>query len=124
MKAMLLGMLMHAITLSLIFLLFAAICFALPDPTPYTTAFSLGALIFSAAASGFAVAKTNKEQGFVFTLLCALPIAAILIILSLTVPGGAPISTLINASVYLVTSLLFSQVGKRRNKRRRHKRRS
>ena len=122
-RAMLCGMAMHVIILATVFLIFSAICFSMADPTPYTAIFSLAALVSSAAISGYAVSKTNKEGSLFHSLLCAFPISATLIILSLTVKGGAPISSLINALIYIASALLFSSVAKRRAKKRRRKRR-
>jgi len=119
--ALIFGLLISVISLSLSALVLSFILSKLEDPVAYIGIASLFILILSAAISGFATSKKKGEGGTLCALLSALIVSALIFAVSLIASGGkVKLSFLMNILCYLLVSATFGKLASFKKKRRRH----
>lgn len=90
------------------------------DPTALTGAFSLLTLVMAGAVSGFITSRVNGEGGVPVGVLSAVISTSLMLLVGLVIKGGLlPLGAILNLLVFLAVSIIFSLVGKKREKRRR-----
>ncbi len=91
----------------------------LQDPMGLVGAFSLAALVLSAAASSFISSKLIFERKLFPAVAFGSVFAALIFAVSLISGGGALTGrSLLNAGIYIGVSLLFASLGSREKRRK------
>lgn len=108
--SLLLGILVNIVTLVATVFIFSLIAYATGDPLRVEKALSLAALLTGGAVSGFIVAKKSEKA---YTPALSLSASALLLLLlGITVSGGAPkIGSIINLALYVAIGAVSSKLG-------------
>ncbi len=100
----------------------AAIAYSSDDPTGKIGIYSLVSLIISAAACGFGVSRFKGEGGIAMAALVALSISLLMMTLGAILGGGRlGGSAVMNYLCYFGVAVIFSVLGKKREKRHRRR---
>lgn len=118
-KQAIIGTVISVIVFFAITVIAALISYSTKDPTGILGIASLASLLFSGAASGFALSRARSYFGFAAAIISALIFSVIYLAASLIASGGIGLSHLMNLFCYLAVSLLFAFIGKGTPKKRR-----
>ena len=92
------------------------------NPTAMTGIFSLASLLLTAALMGFIISKLKGDGGMLISVLSSLLFCLILLTVGLIGTGGKlPLFIPINYLCYMGVAALFAFLGKKREKRGRHR---
>lgn len=113
------------ISVAVIFLLsivMALVASGSDDPTAKIGIYSLVAILISGAVSGFFISKIRGEGGVLYSLFVSLGVSAFIIIAALIASGGRISGgSFMNCACYAGVFTAFAYLGRRREKRHRHR---
>ncbi len=117
----LLGILCSGILIVVSSFIMAVIASGSGDPTSKIGAYSLIALLLSAAISGICISRIKGDGGFGVSALTALAVALIMTLIGIISSGGRlTLACFMNYGCYLGVSVIFAYLGRKKEKR--HKR--
>ena len=92
----------------------------LDDPTGHAGILSIGASLIAGALSGFILGRRYGDGGVRHSALCTGLCALLMTVIGAIISGGLPnASALINHVCFIGVGVLFSMLGKKRQRRRR-----
>ena len=99
--------------------LIGGILSALENPTKSIGTASMISFLLSSAVSSFAISKIKSESGSLYSFLTSLLFIFVIFIISFILSDGKiSLQTLMNCLCYLLISVAFSFLGKRKTRKR------
>ena len=121
-SALLFGLIASTVAFFFSILICAIVANLFENPTAALGALSFFALVFAGAISGFFTSKYKGDGGVAPAALSALVFALILLIVGLVMTEGhLPLVTVINLLLYAVSATTFAILGKKREKKHKHR---
>ena len=92
------------------------------DPTANIGIYSLLVLVLSGGVCGFCMSRAKGEGGVLHALLVSLVVSIFMLIIALIAGGGKlSLGSFMNYGCYIAVAVLFSYLGKKRERRHRHR---